>query len=422
MHPSQRRLRNLIVVPIAVLTVGMSSSVTFAASHHAPASQRHIKVMTRNLYLGADLTPLLAATNPLACAAALAAKVEASQPDKRMAYVAKEIEAAKPDLVALQEVANWAIYGKSPLDGSQLVPAANYDFLALLQHDLATAGMPYRVVISQDNFDSSKQLPAALVALATFSDRDVILERKGLPTSKLKVVKTFSTHYKTQMSIPVASLGVSINFDRGYEWADVMTHGQPWRFVNTHPEAYTPAQLGIPGNDVNGPQAAELAAALKRVKTPIVIAGDLNSKLHDPDLGGYPVLRKAGYHDTWLTLGLPNNAFTCCRNEDLSGGKLSGRIDHGLEPEIDRRLVHPRAVAVEIWRHAFEGARAVEDGRTEPDAMGPGPHDRHIALVPLTLEEGPGLRPVRHCKAPSRHGVMRTRRTHAKRAAPIFDH
>ena len=66
-------------------------------------------------------------------------------------------------------------------------------------------------------------------------------------------------------------------------------------------------------------------------------------------------------------------------------------VDHRLQPEIGGGPVDPRAVPVEIGRDALEGARAVEDRRAEPGRMGARPHDRRIAVVPLALEEGPGL-------------------------------
>ncbi|HVS69115.1 MAG TPA: endonuclease/exonuclease/phosphatase family protein [Mycobacteriales bacterium] len=287
--------------------------------------------MTRNLYLGADLTPLLSAADPLAGIVSIVGKVEASKPSTRMALVAHEIAKAKPDLVALQEVSNWQIPGKSPLDGTtQLVPAASYNFLTLLQKDLTADGVPYRVVVSQTNFQSLSQLPAGLALLATYTDKDVILMRKGIPTSQLKVTSTHAAHYTHQLAVPLPTLGANVNFTRGYEWADLVSKGTAWRFVNTHPEAYTPAELGLSGADVNGPQAKELTKALKGVKKPLVIAGDLNSAKGETNRPAYTVLTKAGFADTWLKLGNPNTAFTCCHNESLSGGKLTTRIDHVL--------------------------------------------------------------------------------------------
>lgn len=327
----RRCLRGVLALPVvAALAVGLPPTGASASSTIAPVSTRQVTVMTRNLYLGADLTRLLTAPNPILGAAQIAATVEASQPAKRMALVADEIAAARPDLVGLQEVADWHITGKNPIDGTQLVPAADFDFLALLQQDLAADGAPYHVAVAQTNFDSTEQLPQALASLATFADRDVIIERDGAPTSQLKVLDTFATHFTAQLSIPIASIGVTIDFDRGYEWADVKTRGKVWRLVNTHPEAYSPAQLGLPGGDVNGAQAQELVTALDGVTTPIVVVGDLNSRVGDPARGGYAVLTGAEFADSWLQLDNPDNAFTCCRNETLTGGTLDERIDHVL--------------------------------------------------------------------------------------------
>lgn len=332
---TRRALRGAIILPVVAATaafpsVGALASGTHTSAAHAKAAP-HVKVMTQNLYLGADLTPLLAAADPLAGIVSIVGKVEASKPDARMQMVAHEIEKAKPDLVALQEVANWKIPGKNPLDGTtQLVPAASYNFLTMLRNDLAKDGSPYRVVVQQKNFDSLTQLPAGLSLLATYTDYDVILERSGIPTSQLKVAGTHAAHYKHQMTIPLSTLGVTVNFTRGYEWADLVSKGKAWRFVNTHPEAYTPAELGIPGSDVNGPEAKELATALKGVTKPVVIAGDLNSAKGETDRPAYTVLTKAKFVDTWLKLGKSDKAFTCCHNEALSGGKLTTRIDHVL--------------------------------------------------------------------------------------------
>ena len=68
----------------------------------APAEPIYLKVMTRNLYFGADLTPIVAAQNPGELVAAVAgawANVVASDPQLRMAQVAQEILAKRPHIV-----------------------------------------------------------------------------------------------------------------------------------------------------------------------------------------------------------------------------------------------------------------------------------------------------------------------------------
>lgn len=326
-----RRRSVLAVAPIVALIAAAPTAAAGSSSSgaHLKAGKQRATVMTRNLYLGADLTPVVSAANPITGIVSVLQTVEASKPATRMAMVAHEIASARPLLVGLQEVENWNIPGMNPLDPTQrLVPAASYDFLKLLTRDLAADGQPYRVVVTQKNFDSTAQLPALLKPLASFSDRDVIIARSGLPKRRLAVLNTYAHHFRDQLTIPLAALGSTIDFARGYEWATVKTDGTVWRFVNTHPEAHTPAQLGLSGPDVNGPQMAELAKALKGFEKPIILAGDLNSALNDPALHGYAVLRRAGFSDTWLKLGLPDRANTCCRNETLTAGSLTQRIDH----------------------------------------------------------------------------------------------
>jgi endonuclease/exonuclease/phosphatase family metal-dependent hydrolase len=331
MLPTRRMLRALAGLPV-VLALAVAVPDVASASSQAPQSQRQVTVMTRNLYLGADLTGIVAATTPTAAFTAMAqvaAKVELSQPVKRMDGVADEITSAQPDLVGLQEVSTWHIAGRNPTTGAQVVPAADYDFLALLLADLAANGTPYHVVVAQKNFDSAVQLPLAVQALATFADHDVLIARDATPNSQLQVLGTGSAHFDAQLVIPVASLGTSINFDRGYEWADVQTRGKLWRVVNTHPEAYAPSELGLPGADVNGPQMRQVADSVE-TSLPTVVLGDLNSANGETTRPGYTVMMTAGYADTWLALGYADSDYTCCRNETLSGGALHSRIDHVL--------------------------------------------------------------------------------------------
>jgi endonuclease/exonuclease/phosphatase family metal-dependent hydrolase len=333
-------LRALAALPV-VVALAVAVPQVASASSQVTQSQRQVTVMSRNLYLGADLTGIVAAGTPTAAFQAMAlvaGKVEASQPAKRMAGVADEITAALPDIVGLQEVSTWHITGLIPGTTTQVVPAADYDFLALLLADLAENGTPYHVVVTQENFNSATQLPAAVQALATFADHDVLLARDAAPMAQLQVLGTGMAHFDAQLVIPVASLGTSINFERGYEWADVQTRGKVWRVVNTHPEAYAPSELGLPGSDVNGPQLQELADTLE-TSLPTVVLGDLNSANGETTRPGYAVMIAAGYSDTWLALGKADSDYTCCRDETLSGGTLHSRIDHVLA----RGLVNPKS-------------------------------------------------------------------------------
>ena len=319
---SRRALRGLLTLPLAAaLTVG-ASTPALAASDQAPVSERQVTAMTRNLYLGADLTGVLLPGDPAAAFGSIISAVIASQPAKRMAGVAAEIAATDPDVVALQEVSTWHI--------AATTPDIDYDFLALLQASLAALGEPYRVAVTQTNFNSATQLPSYVQAFATFTDRDVILVRAA-PAAQVQVLDTFAAPFTAQLSLP--ALGTLIDFRRGYQWADLRTRGKSWRVVNTHPEAYSLTDLGGTGTaatDANTRQGEELVAALSGATLPVVLLGDLNSGTADTMRLAYARLLEAGFADTWLGLGQAGTAFTCCYNATLSGGALSSRIDHVL--------------------------------------------------------------------------------------------
>ena len=118
-----------------------------------------ITVMTRNIYLGADINrPVEAALTAQAqgktpqeivAALAIATDVTRRIVDEtnfpvRSKLLAREIATAKPDLVGLQEVALWR---SGPLELDKVgVPNAttvDHDFLATLLADLRAAGTPY---------------------------------------------------------------------------------------------------------------------------------------------------------------------------------------------------------------------------------------------------------------------------------------
>src|SRR5262249_6742866 len=66
---------------------------------------------------------------------------------------------------------------------------------------------------------------------------------------------------------------------------------------------------------------------------------------------------------------------------------------HGLERHDFGGFVDTRAMQIEIGHHALESARAVEYRGAQPGCMGPNPHDRQVALVPIVLEKCQRFRP-----------------------------
>src|SRR6478672_7366596 len=113
----------------------------------ADAKPAKLTVMTRNLYLGADLSPGVNAGDAqglVDAAGTILNQVDQNKFPTRAKGLAKEILAAKPDLVGLQEASLWRT---EPCDKSPLPPAATtvrYDYIKSLLKNL---NKQYSVVI-----------------------------------------------------------------------------------------------------------------------------------------------------------------------------------------------------------------------------------------------------------------------------------
>ncbi len=106
---SQRKHSRPRVAIALGVAAGLAAFALPSAAQAAPAEGK-VKVMSRNLYLGADLTPALAATTPIELAIATQGiwnDVQTTDFPNRAKLLAKEINDARPDLVGLQEVALW---------------------------------------------------------------------------------------------------------------------------------------------------------------------------------------------------------------------------------------------------------------------------------------------------------------------------
>lgn len=274
---------------LAILTVAIAA-IALALPAVAPAANGgpKITVMTRNVYLGADLSPaLLAPTLPGAVdgGGVIVNEVDSTNFAERAVPLAKEIKRSKSDLVGLQEVALWRDQvpsdGGPPEFGLGGTPATNvrYDFLALLLGELSAIGAKYKVVAVQQEFD--QELPADLDGSdatgglfgadldARLTMRDVILAKKG---SSVKPGATDGANFDTVLPLAVGGV-LPIEAVRGWVSTDaeIGASGRELRFVNTHLEAFHPGiRLG---------QATELFAPGGPLDTDeqVILVGDLNS-------------------------------------------------------------------------------------------------------------------------------------------------
>jgi endonuclease/exonuclease/phosphatase family metal-dependent hydrolase len=313
------------------------------------------RTMTRNLYLGADLTPAIGAPSLEALTAAngqILREVTANDFPTRAKGLAAEIRQQRPDLVGLQEVALWRTAPPSvaPLLTGPSAATVRYDYLAELLAELNghLFGPHYEVVVVQNEFDleapadengipgdgpAAQGIPNAEIN-GRLTMRDVILAKKG------PFVHTWnaqSGNFKTLLEVPI--LGQPLPIARGWTATDAWVRGAgPFRFVNTHLEAFHPlirqaqaAELVAPG----GPATSEL---------PVVLLGDLNSD--DDTVEGADRLA----YETLLAAGMVNRStddpLSCCLDSSLlEVGKGGSEAD--FDHQVDHILTRdPEAVTL----------------------------------------------------------------------------
>ncbi len=120
-----------------------------------------LKVMTRNLYIGADLTPVYGVTSPqeLPAAAAVFAMVQATDFPAWAKALADEIADVGPHVVGLQEVNLFR--SRTPADLAPRPNAATveYDFLGTRLDELAARGRRHAAVATATNADAEAPAP-----------------------------------------------------------------------------------------------------------------------------------------------------------------------------------------------------------------------------------------------------------------------
>ena len=267
-----------------------------------------IRVMTRNLYVGADVDAVIAAlasSSPDDDFPALATAINtlrATDYPRRAAAVADEIARARPHAVGLQEVSTIDL--TLPPLGVDL----HLDFLTVLAAELASRGLPYDVAARVRNFDLTP-LPGVRVA-----DDDALLVDRERVTVHGSTARRFAAN--------VGQVAPGVVLERGWVSAAVTIDGRDYVIASTHLESG-----GFAGLDqLRAAQAAELAGTLAGSPSAIVM-GDLNDV---PGSLMYQVLTGAGFTDVWAALRPGVVGLTCCHLSDLSDqvAPFDQRIDY----------------------------------------------------------------------------------------------
>jgi endonuclease/exonuclease/phosphatase family metal-dependent hydrolase len=336
------------VVALAAAALVTGASVTATPSQAAPAAGTGtpVTVMTRNLYLGGDITRPLDATAGLSGLPALLAFGQANhvlagivaQTDfpARATALAREIATQDPDVVGLQEVALWR-HGALQLSqvGVPNAEAVDYDFLQSLLDELGALGADYRVAEVQE--ESDVEGPAFATQPADGTGRDVRLTMRDaiLVKGGIKVEDSDSAQYRTRITFSIA--GVPFSFIRGWNYVDIKKGTKRLRVVNTHLESQSSGIAAL--------QAGELLAGPAHVGgRPVVLVCDCNSdplngtgKPQDPTphWTAYRLLTGSGLWDEWQQWSRTDAGFTSGFGELVDDPDASA-IDH----RIDLVLAH----------------------------------------------------------------------------------
>jgi endonuclease/exonuclease/phosphatase family metal-dependent hydrolase len=300
--------------------------------------------MTRNVYLGADLTPGVTATSLQALvtgAGKILGEVDTNDFRIRAKGLAAEILANDPDMVGLQEAALWRTEpcDKNPLElGASTV---RFDFLKLLLAQLNKGKARYSLVIEKPEFDfevwantdgnestAGEGCPFGSEINGRLTMRDAILAKRGTVKTSGAKSGTFDTLLQVQPA------GVNIDVTRGWTSVNAKVGGKSFKFVNSHFEAFdsNPKNHTNKGADVgNGEIRQAQASELVKVggpassKLPVILLGDFNSdvktEVKKGDSLAYRALLKAGFADRSA-----RTPFGCCLNDSILKTSAGGRL------------------------------------------------------------------------------------------------
>jgi endonuclease/exonuclease/phosphatase family metal-dependent hydrolase len=276
------------------------SSASSAARETANESDRELKVMTYNMYSGAEASGIWTSTSQAQLAAEVGkafTNVQRTAPE-RIEAIAHQIDIASPDIVGLQEAALWRV--GPPLNPAPAETIA-YDFLQILLDRLAAKGKHYSAISVQPHLDV--ELTAVFGTTppldVRYTDRSIIIARSDLQTSHFQIEGVNAGAYVT--NTVVSLLGMQFTLPKGWVSADIKYRGKTYRFVATH--------MGGTYEPVNFAQANELLQGPINTTLPVILVGDFNTDAAAVTRS-YSLLLNSGLVDVWNSLRSDESGFT----------------------------------------------------------------------------------------------------------------
>jgi hypothetical protein len=277
---------------VATLVALVAAPILTEAVAQPRGDGTNVRVLTRNLYLGADLGPAIESAGPQEFVEAngeILREVERTNFPLRARALANEIKALRPHIVGLQEVTLYRT-GPPSLEPVFEGPSATnvrYDFLQILLDEINRGRGPdavrYRPVQVQRQLDfeaptdedgdpstGADTFGGEINARLTM--RDAILVRRN---AGVRVSKTRGGNFNDLLELEVAG-AVPIEVTRGFNRVIARVRDSVrFRVVNTHLEAFDD-RTEVPS--IRRLQAEQFARGpARRGNLPVVALGDFNS-------------------------------------------------------------------------------------------------------------------------------------------------
>lgn len=271
----------------SVAPAAAEPDVTDAADALDAGGTGTVTVLSRNLYLGADVAIALELLPDMPAAAQFMwEQVAATDIDARVDLLAAEVARERPAVIGLQEATRWRCR-----PGNLGRVETVFDFTAAFLAATRAAGVPY--VLAAADQDTALQhgyrIPA-LPLLSRVEDPASFQPRFGTDTATCGFDLADALLVRGDLAERVVAAGgrdfsdrytvvpTVLTIDRGYAWADLALEGGTVRFVTTHLEA-----LWDPGEVPHSArQARQLLEDLADTTTPVVLLGDINADPRDP--------------------------------------------------------------------------------------------------------------------------------------------
>jgi hypothetical protein len=352
-----------VIALAATAAAVLAAPIVSEAAAQKRGKATNVRVLTRNIFLGADLGPAVQADSArqfVRANGAILREVDQTNFPLRARALAAELRALRPHIVGLQEVALWRTAPPSlePVFEGPSATDVRYDFLRILLDEVNSGGGPdavrYRPVHIQQEFDF--EAPAdedddPRTGEDTFGGeingrltmRDVILVRRN---ARVRVAKERGRNFKDLLVLEDVGGAVDVAVQRGFNRMIAQVRGgQRFRLVNTHLEAFDD-RTEVPS--IRRLQAEQIARGpARRGKLPVVALGDFNSDvpgLRPGDEQAFQSLLDAGFVRRSTT-----DPQSCCVSDLFTSprSEFDHVVDHVIaSPPARVRVLNSRVVGL----------------------------------------------------------------------------